>query len=304
MKKGASWVKAMRLRTLPLSFSTILTGSALAIHSLSWSWIVFVMTLITTLLLQVLSNFANDYGDFVKGTDNEQRIGPARTMQSGEIGKQEMKLALIITSALTLISGILLLYIAMRDMKREEIMTFFAFGCASIAAALFYTIGKRAYGYSGWGDFFVFIFFGLLGVAGSFYIQSHHFNYWILLPASGIGLLCAGVLNLNNLRDHQNDYASGKYTLVVKMGYDNAKKYHYFLVITGLICLVFFMTKFFSEWYAWLPVLTLPLFIIHLKDVKETTEPAFLDPQLKKLAISTFLFSILLFAGQIIHSFH
>lgn len=297
------WIEAARLRTLPLSVSGILVGSFYALSQPTedvltptqvFSWKIFGLLILTTIGLQVLSNFANDYGDGMKGTDNEDRIGPKRALQSGVISPQAMKRAIILTALLTFISAICLIYEAFHFKYFYYSLVFLVLGIIAIASAIRYTVGKEAYGYKGYGDIFVFIFFGLVSTYGSYFMFAKVFDWYLLLPATAIGFLSVGVLNLNNMRDEQSDRKAGKNTIVVKMGGANAKQYHYFLVITAMVLLVIFgfLKDFAFDQYIYL-VVFFPL-TSHLLRVKRTTNPADLDPELKRLAISTFMVSILL----------
>ena len=300
------WIQAARLRTLPLSVSGIMVGSLYALANPTnnvltptqvFSWTVFGLAMLTTLGFQVLSNFANDYGDGVKGTDNEDRIGPKRAIQSGIISPAEMKKAMIITSVLTLLSAIALIYFAFRDTNLGYSLFFLALGIIAIASAIRYTVGNSAYGYKGFGDVFVFVFFGLVSTLGVNFLHSKQFDWQLVLPASAIGLLSVGVLNLNNIRDEDSDRKSNKNTLVVKMGGAKAKIYHYCLIITAMILVLIFAIiyngiGFRIDQYVFL-VAYFPL-LSHLKTVYNCPEPRALDPQLKKLAISTFLLSLIL----------
>lgn len=297
------WIQAARLRTLPLSVSGILVGSfyffANQTDSLSETsnWIIFIFSMLTTLGLQVLSNFANDYGDGVKGTDNEHRIGPMRAIQSGKISIEAMKKAIIITSILTLISALLLIYFAFKNEYFTYSIFYILLGIVAIIAAVKYTVGKSSYGYKGLGDVFVFIFFGLVSTLGVSFLYSKHINLQLILPASAIGLLSVGVLNLNNMRDEVSDRNSNKNTLVVKMGGKNAKIYHYFLISGAMLMVIIFAIiyngiGFKISQYVFL-VAYFPL-VSHIRTVYNCPEPRALDPQLKKLAISTFLVSLIL----------
>lgn len=295
MANTKSWIKAMRLRTLPLSMATIITGNFLAYAVGYFSWLVFVFSVLTTIALQILSNLANDLGDHLKGTDNENRVGPSRATQTGEITVSEMKKGIYLFVFLSLVFGISLLFFS--KLNLEHFIYFLVLGLAAIAAAIFYTIGKNAYGYKAMGDLFVFIFFGLVGVGGSFYLQTGILNIHLLLPAATIGLFSAGVLNLNNLRDHDNDKASNKNTLVVLLGIKNGKIYHYSIIFLSWIFIFLFVFINFYKWELLTPFITLPLFISHLVRVSKANTAEKLDPELKKLAIATFLFSILLAIG-------
>jgi len=288
------WVEAARVRTLPLSVSGIIVGSFYAMSQGMFNWKIVVFALLTTLGLQILSNFANDYGDGVKGTDNQDRVGPMRAIQSGVISPAAMKKAMVLTSAITLLFAVLLIYFAFKDHYLLYSFIFFVLGILAIASAIRYTVGKGAYGYRGFGDVFVFIFFGLVSTFGVYFMFSKSIDWLLLLPAVAIGFLSVGVLNLNNMRDEASDRKSGKNTLVVKMGGAAAKKYHYFLVISAMI-LVFvfaFLNDFHFDQYIFV-VAYFPM-ISHLITVYRNQNPKFLDPELKKLAISTFLLAVLL----------
>lgn len=294
------WISAFRLRTLPLALACILMGNALSLLHIYFSWKIFLLTVLTTCLLQILSNIANDYGDFVKGTDNEKRVGPKRTLQSGVITKKQMLVGIIILTVLSLFSGIWTVYEGTKDISIQSSLVLLFIGIGAILAAITYTIGKKAYGYSGLGDVFVFIFFGIVGVMGSSYLQSAELLLVNLLPASAVGLLSVAVLNLNNMRDIENDKASGKNTVVVKIGLANAKKYHLFLIISSIILMLLFTYLTYSSFFNFLYLIVAPVLFIHLKKVHKTNIPQALDPELKKVALSTFLISLLFFIGVIL----
>jgi 1,4-dihydroxy-2-naphthoate octaprenyltransferase len=296
----AAWLSAFRLRTLPLAFSCIITGSALALHNINFSWKIFGLTLLTTLFLQILSNLSNDYGDTVHGADSDERIGPARAVQQGAISKEEMKGAMAAFAALALLSGTALLYLALKNVI--TLMLFFALGIAAIAAAIKYTAGKNPYGYKGLGDVFVFIFFGLVGVEGSFYLHNHAFLITGLLPAATIGFLSVAVLNLNNMRDHVSDAKAGKNTMVVRMGFQKAKQYHAVLIIMSFLSAIAFSLLIFIDTGELFQFIYLPVFVVlfyHLKKVMRTENPAELDSELKVVALSTFAFSLMFAFGLI-----
>jgi 1,4-dihydroxy-2-naphthoate octaprenyltransferase len=294
--KVQAWLYAFRLRTLPLSFSSIITGSFIAYRS-HFSWLVFALALVTTLLLQVLSNIANDYGDSEKGTDNDDRIGPKRAIQAGILSFAEMRTAIIICSVLCLISGCSLIFVSLQEQALIALL-FLALGIGAIAAALKYTIGKSAYGYNGMGDIFVLLFFGLVGVGGSYYLQAHTFDWTILLPGLAIGCFATGVLNLNNMRDRISDAKAGKNTIVVMMGARNARIYHTILILVGWAAIITFATIHFASSMVFLFLLSAPLFWRNIFVVWQVEDPKDFDPYLKQLAISTFLFSILFAVGQ------
>ncbi|MBP6181608.1 1,4-dihydroxy-2-naphthoate octaprenyltransferase [Flavobacterium sp.] len=297
------WIEAARLRTLPLSVSGIIVGSMYALaHPTDviltptevFNWRLFGFAILTTLGLQILSNFANDYGDGVKGTDNEDRVGPKRAIQSGVISPEAMKRAIVITSALTLLSAMLLIYYAFRDTNLWYSLFYLVLGILAIASAIRYTVGNTAYGYRGYGDVFVFVFFGLVSTLGVNFLYSKQLDFDLVLPAVAIGLLSVGVLNLNNMRDEASDRKSNKNTIVVKIGGAKAKIYHYFLIISAMILVLAFavIDQFHFDQYLFL-LAYIPL-TKHLITVYKNQDPKTLDPELKKLALSTFVLSVLL----------
>lgn len=287
------WIRAARLRTLPLSVSGIIIGAALALDTLVFDWLIFIMALLTTVSYQVLSNFANDYGDGVKGTDNKDRLGPERGLQSGEIDPKKMRTAILITSFIALCLTTLLLYTSFRT-DLEKISFFLGLGGLAIAAAIFYTIGSKAYGYKGLGDVFVFLFFGLVSVMGSYYLFSKSVDFLVLLPSSAVGLLSVAVLNLNNMRDVSNDQNFGKNTLAVRLGSRKANAYHAFLIVTPLLATLLY-AYLSGNMYANFIVLILsfPL-LAHLKRVWGRSSEKDLDAELKKIALTTFFYACLL----------
>ena len=295
--KVQAWLYAFRLRTLPLSFSSIITGSFIAYYP-HFSWAVLGLALLTTLLLQILSNLANDYGDSEKGTDNDDRIGPRRAVQAGILSFAEIRRAIILFSILCLVSGSTLIHVALGGQDLRSLI-FLALGLAAIAAAIKYTVGSGAYGYYGMGDVFVMLFFGLVGVGGSYYLQANEFDWRILLPGIAIGCFSTGVLNLNNMRDRISDQKAGKNTIVVHMGDRNARIYHTALLIGGWLAILAFTILDFKSSLGFLFALTAPLFWRNVIAVWRVTEPKDFDPFLKQLAISTFIFSILFAIGQV-----
>jgi 1,4-dihydroxy-2-naphthoate polyprenyltransferase len=288
------------LRTLPLAASCILAGSSAAWLAAPGSWSVFVLAMLTTFLLQILSNLANDYGDYSSGVDNDDRVGPARAMQSGLITKDEMKKALVLCAVLTLVAGIALLWLALGSKGLfAYALVFLLIGVGAIAAAFKYTVGKNPYGYRGLGDMFVFLFFGIVGVGGTFFLYTQDWNLSLLLPSATVGLLSTAVLNLNNLRDHVNDKASGKRTMVVLLGFEKGKIYHFFLVLTAAVAGGMWVLLNYSGGWSLLPILALlPQLLILIKVIR-TKVPAELDSELKKVALLTFFYSLLLFISAL-----
>ena len=299
MSRFSSWINAARLRTLPLSISGIMVGSSIAAQAGEFDIAIFCLALGTTLGLQILSNFANDYGDGVKGTDNAERIGPARAIQSGLISHKEMKFAMVITAISTLFLAILLIYASFGAEELLSALIFFVLGIAAIVAAIKYTVGNSAYGYRGMGDIFVFIFFGLVAVYGSYYLYSHDHEIISVFPAISIGFLSVAVLNLNNLRDRISDERANKLTLVVKLGERKAKAYHYILIIGALFFFLLYSVIKASNLNDFIYILAFIPLIFHLKRVINNKDPKMLDPELKIVALSTFGISLLFALGLI-----
>ncbi len=292
MNRTQIWIKAFRLRTLPLALSATTLGSLVAHAENRFRWSVFIFATLTTLFLQILSNLANDYGDARKGTDSEHRIGPLRVTQSGLVSKKQIEWMIGIFVLLSLISGSLLIWFGLRGDNMLLYGLFFLLGISAIYAAVKYTIGKRPYGYKGFGDIMVFIYFGILGVAGSYFLHTHTLHPSILLPASSVGLFSMGVLNLNNLRDHENDAMNGKNTLVVRMGVQWAKTYHVILLLTALVLALIYTVLNFESYYQLIFLLPVPLLISDINKVITNTVPVELNRELKRLAMATLLFSI------------
>src|SRR5690554_1410047 len=236
MSKIEAWISAARLRTLPLSISGIVTAGAAAKEVGVFSTSIFGLALATTLGLQILSNFANDYGDGVKGTDNHERVGPMRAMQSGILSASELRKGIIITSVITLGLACLLIYIAFQNQNFIHSTLFFVLGIAAIVAAITYTVGRTAYGYRALGDVFVFLFFGLLSVLGGYFLFAKNLQGFIVLPAVVIGLLSTAVLNLNNMRDRASDAKAKKITVAVLLGESKVRIYHCFLISFSFVC--------------------------------------------------------------------
>lgn len=293
------WIKAARLRTLPLAFSSIIVGTALALKSDAFNLGILIFTLLTTLLLQVLSNFANDYGDAVSGKDNEQRIGPDRMVSKGIIKPNQMKKVMFFTAMLAFISGLELLFLAF-GFNIVLLSIFIVLGIASIFAAINYTVGKNPYGYIGLGDLFVFIFFGLVGVKGTYFLYTQQISLLMFLPAISIGLLSAAVLNFNNMRDIENDKATGKNTLVVKIGLQSAKTYQGFIIIFSILLFIIYslLNNFSTHQYLYLIIA--PYFMHIVKQMLKVHQPILMDSFLKKTAISTFILSVLFLIAIIV----
>lgn len=313
-----NYIKAARLRTLPLSVSGIIVGSILGNYENNTTLFdkffdttifiknvpfyqspIFWLAILTTIGFQVLSNFANDYGDGIKGSD-KNRTGEARMVSSGAITPKQMKTAMIVTTIITLIIALGLIYVSFGKENFGYSILFFGLGITSITAAIKYTVGNSAYGYSGFGDVFVFLFFGLLSTVGSYFLFTKHLNFEIFLPAFSVGLLSTAVLNLNNLRDRVEDKKNHKNTLVVKFGNENGKIYHYFLIFGAFVsAFIYTFLDFKSMYQLIFLVAFIPLFK-NVIIVAKNRIPAELDSELKKVALSTFLFAILFGIGQIL----
>ena len=291
------WIEAARPRTLPLAIASILLGNFLAYAAGKFSFLTAALAILTTLLLQILSNFANDFGDSKNGVDNKNRKVALRAVQTGKISPSEMKNAVIITASLSFISGISLLYFALQNAKPQTIITFVSLGLFAILAAIAYTVGKKPYGYMGLGDLSVFLFFGWVGTFGTYYLQTEILNYYILIPASGCGFLSVAVLNLNNLRDMENDRKTGKNSIPVRIGKTFGFYYQKTIMLLGVCTFIIYLMYqgkpiqlsqnliIMAGWY--------PLVQI-IKQLNSKMTPAQIDPYLKKTALST-LFLIVIF---------
>jgi 1,4-dihydroxy-2-naphthoate polyprenyltransferase len=289
--KTRAWISALRLRTLPLALASIGMGSFLALAHGVFNFNVLIWAGLTTIFLQILSNLANDYGDTVNGADSELRVGPDRAVQSGAISIGEMKLGILLFISLSLISGIILLAITV-GLGSSLFYWFLAFGLLSIVAAYTYTAGSRPYGYAGFGDLMVFIFFGILGVGGSYFLYAQQLDLRVMLPAISMGALATGVLNINNLRDIDADAQAGKNTIPVRFGKNVAATYHWFLLLLAIISAAayIFIQGVTLVNLIWLP--GLPLLIINGYKVTTLEAQKDLDPYLKQLALSTLLFML------------
>jgi len=299
----SDWIKAARLRTLPLSLSGIIMGSFIAKWRLygeggTWDWKIFALALLVTLLYQVLSNYANDYGDGVKGTDAKRAVeAESRAVASGRITANQMKSAVILLSILSFAATVALLYVAFIPEYMNEFYIFIGLGVASILAAIGYTVGKKPYGYMGLGDLFVFIFFGLVSVCGSYFLFTKTFSWDMLLPGTSIGMMSMAVLNLNNMRDIESDRLSGKNSLALRIGFKNAMIYEMVLLQLPLILmLVFFGVNGFFQtqnYYVFIVmILLLPLMKLR-RQIMAVKNPRELDPFLKQVGIMTFVMAVL-----------
>ena len=293
------WIKAARLRTLPLAFSCILMGASIAqICSFEFSIVKLILALLTTLFLQILSNFANDYGDGIKGSDQFRETND-RMVQSGKISKKEMKKGIILISILGFFSGLLLIFFSFPLEDMYNILLFLVLGVLSIIAAIKYTVGRSAYGYHGLGDLFVFIFFGIVGVFGSFFLFTQEINLLTVPGSLYIGSLSCAVLNLNNMRDIESDIKSKKQTFAVLLGKKKSKVYHYILIITAFISLIFLLINAGDIIY-FLSVLPFLMCLMNMLNVYKNKNAQDLDGELKKVALSCFITCLILYVTGII----
>lgn len=290
----------MRLRTLPLSVSGIILGTCFAYYNGHFSLWILVLAILTTMSLQVLSNLANDYGDGVKGTDNDERVGPKRTIQSGEITPDEMMEAIKKNIVVVIILTLALIWAAFGPTNFWFLLLFVFLGGLSVYAAMNYTMGDSPYGYRALGDVFVFVFFGLISTIGSYLLYMKTIDHLVVLPAIALGLFSVGVLNLNNMRDIKSDTNAGKITLAVKLGLENAKRYHFSLIIGAMIITVIFSIVYFVEPYNFMYLIAFIPLVRHIKKIKAAKKADDFDGQLKVLALTTFLFSLLQGIGYIL----
>ena len=294
------WIIAARLRTLPLAVSNILLGSFLAYNQGKFSIIILLLGLATAVLLQVLSNFANDYGDFINGADEKRISKYERVLQSGKISPKQMRWMLIILTLLTFVTGISLIIFAANALGTIALVVFFGIGILCIIAAITYTIGKKPYGYIGIGDIAVFIFFGIVGVCGIYVLQTRQWDWHVLLPAASFGLLSVGVLNINNIRDLESDRISGKKTLVVRIGLEKAKIYHTWLILIAVILGIVSTLLDFHSAFQLLYLLTIPFFIMNVYRVRSSKYSGMLDDELRNLSLTAFFFSVTYGLGLIL----
>lgn len=295
MSKLKYYIKSFRLRTLPLSVSGIVMGSFIAFSEGKFNVYTFIFAIATTLSLQILSNLANELGDIKKGTDNANRLGPIRSLQQGKLSISNIRQMIFLFIMLSIVFGLSLIY-TVWDVLTLNSLLFIFLGLLSILSALAYTMGKNAYGYKGLGDIFVFVFFGLVSTVGSCFLMSNSINFAIFLPAFSVGFLSVAVLNLNNMRDVENDKNHGKITIPVKIGLRKAKIYHIFLIISAFVAMICYMNKIDANFSAYLFILSFPIFLFHISAITKETGKI-LDRQMPVLTFSTLLFTVLVIVG-------
>ncbi len=294
------WIDAMRPRTLPLAIASILMGSALAASRPPFSWTITLLAIITAVLLQILSNLANDYGDWQHGADSAQREGPKRAVQSGAVSSRTMLLAVGASALLSALAGLALLWVSFGSESSQLILIFVLIGAAAIVAAVSYTAGFRPYGYAGLGDAAVLIFFGWVAVMGTYFLQTKRLDWDILLPATSCGMLAVAVLNINNIRDRRSDRLAGKNTIPVRYGLRAARVYHWILLLGAVVLSVaYVLQNYYSPWQ-FLFLLTVPLLIRNGLLVWRTSSPQELNPMLKQMSITTLLFVLIFSIGQVL----
>ncbi|HGN1313615.1 TPA: 1,4-dihydroxy-2-naphthoate polyprenyltransferase [Proteus mirabilis] len=298
ISRTQAWLESLRPKTLPLGLIAIVTGSALAYWTGHFELPIALLAILTAGTLQILSNLANDYGDAVKGTDTEERLGPLRGMQKGVITPAQMKKSLIINVIISCVSGIALIIVACK--KPEDAIGFLVMGLLAIVAAITYTVGKRPYGYMGLGDISVLIFFGWLSVIGTYYLQANAFNIVTLLPATACGLLSVAVLNINNMRDLENDIQAGKNTLAVRLGASGSRIYHTCVIAIAIICLIVFTLIYMHRWTAWLFLLAVPMLLLHIKRVNADLSGEAMRPLLEHMVKAALLTNILFSLGLVL----
>lgn len=295
-----AWISAMRPRTLPLAIACIVMGSFLAAADGSFRWLVTLLSVLTAVFLQILSNLANDYGDSVHGADHGERSGPKRAVQAGLISASTMKRAMVVFALLSAVAGIALLWVAFGAQALLWLLIFLVLGGAAIWAAINYTAGSNPYGYAGLGDIFVLIFFGWVGVMGTYFLQAQTLNWIMMLPATSCGMLAVAVLNINNIRDIESDKKAGKNSIPVRIGPQKARNYHWALLIGAfLIAILYVVLNFYSLWQ-FLFVLVGPLLVRNGTAVSRTHDPVKINPLLKQMSLITLTFILIFGIGQLI----
>ena len=295
-----AWLDAARPRTLPLALSCIALGTFLAAADAAYSWLITTLCLVTAVFLQILSNLANDYGDSIHGADHMQREGPQRAVQSGQITAATMRRAMFLFAGLSAVTGLALVWLAFGADGLLWLLLFVLLGGAAIWAAINYTAGSKPYGYAGWGDLFVLIFFGWVGVLGPYVLMAQWFNGSLLLPATSCGLLAVAVLNVNNIRDIQSDRQAGKFSIPVRLGPKRARAYHWLLLGTAVFLATLYVLLTFTSYWAFLYLLAVPLLVRNGTAVQNTHSPLQLNPLLKQMVLSALAFNLLLGLGLIL----
>lgn len=294
------WLNAMRLRTLPLTLACVVLGAFLAAADGLFDGVVVLLCVVTAVLLQILSNLANDYGDSIHGADHVERAGPARAVQTGAISAKEMKRAMGLFAVLSAVSGLALVIVAFGMDALPFLLLFLLLGVASIWAAVNYTAGKNPYGYAGLGDIFVLIFFGWVGTLGTVFLQTQFLTWELFLPATSAGLLAVGVLNVNNIRDIDSDKLAGKRSIPVRLGPERARIYHWCLLVMAFVLAGLYAAYTHHSPWQYLFVVAAPLLLRNAIAVSRTNDPIKLNPLLKQMVMAALLFDVLLGLGQVL----
>ena len=292
---------SMRLRTLPLSMGGVILGILLATADFKVNVWVAILIVLTTVCLQILSNLSNELGDVLHGTDTADRKGPQYGLNSGVLTIRQMKVLIGIFVAECIICGTAMTLVSFGTLWEMTPILVLLMGAGAIMGAMKYTLGRNPYGYRGLGDVYVFLFFGLVAVLGSYFVASHTLFWRLLLPGAAVGCFSVGVLNVNNIRDMETD-AANRVTVAIRLGEKKAKIYQTVLIVLGWIFMLAYCQLRMFSWWHYLFVLTLPLFILHLRGVWKRTGKA-LDPMLSLLVMSTFLFCVLAGVGFCAHLF-
>jgi 1,4-dihydroxy-2-naphthoate polyprenyltransferase len=300
LTRRQAWLAAMRPRTLPLAIACIGMGGFLAAARGFFRWEIVALCVLTAVFLQILSNLANDYGDAVHGADAAGRIGPVRVVQSGLITPQAMRLAIGVFALLSALSGLTLVWLAFGAEGLLLVALFVLLGALAIGAAVTYTAGSKPYGYAGLGDIAVLIFFGWVAVLGTYFLQAQSLAWTLWLPATAMGLLSVGVLNVNNIRDLASDAKAGKRTVPVRLGPRRARIYHLVLLVTAvLLAFIYTFIEYHSPWQL-LFLLSLPLLIGNMRGVWQSERPDQTAPYLKQMVMTSLLFALTFGLGQVI----
>ncbi|MBT7377515.1 MAG: 1,4-dihydroxy-2-naphthoate polyprenyltransferase [Candidatus Marinimicrobia bacterium] len=284
------WILASRLKTLPAAISPVIVGVSLAIHDGDFHLFTAVMTLLAAVLIQIGANFANDVYDFLKGSDREDRLGPTRATQSGLISPEDMKNGMWLVFSLAILVGFYLAWIGGWPIVW--------IGLASIASAIAYTGGPYPLGYHGWGDLFVFLFFGIIAVSGTYFLQTGVVSNESILFGIPLGALSTAILIVNNLRDADTDVKSGKRTLAVRFG-KSFVKIEYIIMMVIAFAIPIYILQFWNEFSLYIILFLLPISIRLTQSLYFETGES-LNFVLIDTAKFLFHFSILLSIGLIL----
>lgn len=294
------WIQAARPRTLALALAGIGIGLFLAAADAAVSGWIAALTLLTAILLQILSNLANDYGDSLHGADSVTRAGPRRAVQSGQITRSAMRQAMGLVAGAAMVTGLALVWLAFGSSAIWLILLFLVLGAAAVWAAIAYTASSNPYGYIGLGDLFVFIFFGWVAVVGSYFLQTHTLPLVLFLPATSVGLFSVAVLNVNNIRDVDSDREAGKQSIPVRLGPRRARFYHWALLWGGLLTALLYVLLTYHSTWQFLFLLAAPLLLKNGVAVWRGRTAAELDPLLKQMSLTTLLFVITFGVGHLL----